>query len=191
MKTDGVDLTVGANRGLGKLGAASLVARFVPEGYAAAREAWAPIRWYFSWAEIVVLVPLAIGATVASSAREAIILFDNAGVGLSNGDAPTTVEGAAKDAETFVDALGELHFADPDWVSGRVDLLEFSLGGFVAQQLALSRPDVIDRVVLAARTMRTCSLIATRRLIARLPRDKLRASRRNEPVPCSSGPSVL
>ncbi|MDR3552229.1 MAG: YqzL family protein, partial [Clostridia bacterium] len=33
---------------------------------------------------------------------------------------------AAKDAETFVDALGELHFTDSDWVSGRVDLLGFS-----------------------------------------------------------------
>ena len=47
-----------------------------------------------------------------------VILFDNAGVGLSSGDAPTTVEGAAKDAETFVDALRELHFTDSDWVSG-------------------------------------------------------------------------
>ncbi len=78
-----------------------------------------------------------------------VILFDNAGVGLSTGDAPTTVEGAAKDAEAFVQALGELHFTDSDWVSGRVDLLGFSLGGFVAQQLALTRPDIIDRVVLA------------------------------------------
>jgi len=78
-----------------------------------------------------------------------VILFDNAGVGLSSGDAPTTVADMAKDAETFVDALRELHFTDSDWVSGHLDLLGFSLGGFVAQQLALNRPDVIDRVVLA------------------------------------------
>ena len=78
-----------------------------------------------------------------------VILFDNAGVGLSSGDAPTTVADAAKDAETFVDALRELHFTDSDWVSGHLDLLGFSLGGFVAQQLALNRPDVVDRVVLA------------------------------------------
>ena len=78
-----------------------------------------------------------------------VILFDNAGVGLSSGDAPTTVADTAKDAETFVDALRELHFTDSDWVSGHLDLLGFSLGGFVAQQLALNRPDVVDRVVLA------------------------------------------
>lgn len=78
-----------------------------------------------------------------------VILFDNAGVGLSSGDAPATVAGMAKDAATFVDALRELHFTDPDWVSGHVDLLGLSLGGFVAQQLALDRPDVVARVVLA------------------------------------------
>jgi pimeloyl-ACP methyl ester carboxylesterase len=78
-----------------------------------------------------------------------VILFDNAGVGLSNGDAPTTVADTAKDAETFIDALRELHLTDSDWVSGHVDLLGLSLGGFVAQELALNRPDVVDRVVLA------------------------------------------
>jgi pimeloyl-ACP methyl ester carboxylesterase len=79
--------------------------------------------------------------TDALAQARPVILFDNAGVGLSSGDAPTTVADTAKDAETFVDALRELH--------GRVDLLGFSLGGFVAQQLALNRPDIVDRVVLA------------------------------------------
>ncbi|HTU96425.1 MAG TPA: alpha/beta hydrolase [Solirubrobacteraceae bacterium] len=40
-----------------------------------------------------------------ASDRE-VILFDNAGVGLSTGTAPDTVEGMARDAEAFIDALG-------------------------------------------------------------------------------------
>ena len=78
-----------------------------------------------------------------------LILFDNAGVGLSSGDAPATVAGMARDAEKFVQALGECHITDPNWVSGRVDILGFGLGGLVAQQLTLDHPDIIDRVVLA------------------------------------------
>ena len=75
----------------------------------------------------------------------------SAGVGLSSGDAPTTVADAARDAETFIDALRELHFTDPDWVSGHVDLLGLSFGGLVAQQLAQERPDIVERVILAGR----------------------------------------
>jgi len=90
-----------------------------------------------------------------------IILFDNAGVGLSGGDASTTVADMAKDAETFVQALGELSMTDSFWVSGRVDLLGFSLGGFVAQQLAINRPDIIDRVVLAGTAPRGGEGLAT------------------------------
>ena len=78
-----------------------------------------------------------------------VILFDNVGVGLSTGDTPTTVADMAHDAETFIDALRELHFTDSDWRTGHVDLLGFGLGGYVAQQLALTRPDVVERVVLA------------------------------------------
>jgi pimeloyl-ACP methyl ester carboxylesterase len=79
-----------------------------------------------------------------------LILFDTVGVGLTGGAARTTVAEMATDAGAFIDALRELHFTDSDWLTGHVDVLGFSLGGFVAQQLALSRPDVVERVVLAA-----------------------------------------
>ena len=68
-----------------------------------------------------------------------VILFDNTGVGGSGGSTPNTVEQMADDAVAFLTALG----------LEEVDLFGFSLGGFVAQQIALSHPDRVRRVVLA------------------------------------------
>jgi pimeloyl-ACP methyl ester carboxylesterase len=73
-----------------------------------------------------------------ASMRE-VILFDNAGVGGSSGSTPRTVTEMAHDALRFLEAL-ELH---------EVDLLGFSLGGFVAQELVLIRPRLVRRLVLA------------------------------------------
>jgi pimeloyl-ACP methyl ester carboxylesterase len=67
-----------------------------------------------------------------------VILTDNAGVGLSTGTAPETVSGMARDAATLIDALGLEH----------VDLFGFSMGGYVAQQIAIDRPELIRRLVL-------------------------------------------
>jgi pimeloyl-ACP methyl ester carboxylesterase len=67
-----------------------------------------------------------------------VILTDNAGVGLSTGTAPETVAGMARDAASLIDALGLEH----------VDLFGFSMGGFVAQQIAVDRPDLVRRIVL-------------------------------------------
>jgi pimeloyl-ACP methyl ester carboxylesterase len=67
-----------------------------------------------------------------------VILTDNAGVGLSTGQAPATVAGMARDAGLMIDALGPEH----------VDLFGFSMGGFVAQQLAVDRPELIRRIAL-------------------------------------------
>lgn len=69
-----------------------------------------------------------------------VIAFDNTGVGASTGIVPSTVAQMAHDALAFLSALGLT----------RVDLLGFSLGGFVAQEIALTRPDVVERIVLAA-----------------------------------------
>jgi pimeloyl-ACP methyl ester carboxylesterase len=68
-----------------------------------------------------------------------VILLDNTGVGLSSGVVPTTVTEMARDAIAFLDAL------DLD----RVDLLGYSLGGMAAQEIALLRPRVVRRIVLA------------------------------------------
>lgn len=68
-----------------------------------------------------------------------VILFNNAGVASSSGEPADTVSGMARHVITFLDALGP----------NPVDLLGFSLGGFVAQQLAMERPDLVRRVILA------------------------------------------
>jgi pimeloyl-ACP methyl ester carboxylesterase len=69
-----------------------------------------------------------------------VITFDNAGVGGSAGVTPDTIEQMARDAIAFVTAL-EL---------GQVDLLGFSIGSFVAQEIALRRPALVRRLVLAS-----------------------------------------
>jgi pimeloyl-ACP methyl ester carboxylesterase len=69
-----------------------------------------------------------------------VITFDNAGVGGSTGTTPDTVEQMARDAIAFLAAMD----------LGQVDLLGFSIGSFVAQQIALTRPDAVRRLVLAS-----------------------------------------
>ena len=68
-----------------------------------------------------------------------VILLDNTGVAGSTGTTPGTVEAMALDAIAFTDALG----------LRRYDLFGFSLGGFVAQEVALIRPHQARRIVLA------------------------------------------
>ena len=74
-----------------------------------------------------------------ASARR-VITFDNAGVGGSSGTTPNTVEQMGHDAIAFMAAL-ELEQAD---------LLGFSIGSFIAQQIALTRPALVRRLVLAS-----------------------------------------
>src|ERR1700730_3789878 len=66
-----------------------------------------------------------------------VILTDNAGVGRSTGKAPQTVAGMALDAASLIDALRLDH----------VDLFGFSMGGDVAQQMAVDRADLGRRLV--------------------------------------------
>src|ERR1700751_1439606 len=68
-----------------------------------------------------------------------VILLDNRGVGGSTGVVPDNVTDMARDALAFIDALG----------LKEVDILGFSLGGYVAQELTLLRPRLVRRLVLA------------------------------------------
>src|SRR3954453_9428638 len=68
-----------------------------------------------------------------------VVLLDNRGVGGSTGAVPENVTDMARDAIAFIDALG----------LERIDLLGFSLGGHVAQELVLLRPRRVRRLVLA------------------------------------------
>jgi pimeloyl-ACP methyl ester carboxylesterase len=76
----------------------------------------------------------------ALASKRRVVTFDNAGVGGSAGTTPGTIAQMARDAIAFLDAL-EL---------GAVDLLGFSIGSFVAQEIALIRPAVVRRLVLAS-----------------------------------------
>jgi pimeloyl-ACP methyl ester carboxylesterase len=69
-----------------------------------------------------------------------VVTFDNAGVGGSTGTTPDTIEQMARDAIAFLAAM-EI---------GQADLLGFSIGSFVAQQIALVRPAIVRRLVLAS-----------------------------------------
>src|ERR1700686_3998188 len=66
------------------------------------------------------------------------ILFDNAGVSSSSGEVPTTLERMGADAIAFIKALG----------LKQVDVLGFSIGGMVAQEIVLQAPDLFRRLIV-------------------------------------------
>jgi pimeloyl-ACP methyl ester carboxylesterase len=67
-----------------------------------------------------------------------VVLFDNAGVAGSSGETPKTIEAMADHAAAFLDALG----------LSQVDVLGFSIGGYVAQALALHYAALVRRLIL-------------------------------------------
>ena len=67
-----------------------------------------------------------------------VILFNNAGVSSSSGEVPTMFETMGANAVAFIKALGLT----------KVDVLGFSIGGFVAQEITLQAPDLVRRLVL-------------------------------------------
>src|SRR3954447_5170134 len=73
------------------------------------------------------------------AAKHRVITFDNRGVGASGGSTPTTVEEMARDAVTFIRALG----------FDQVDLFGFSLGGMIAQVIAQEQPQLVRRLIIA------------------------------------------
>ncbi|WP_412529513.1 alpha/beta fold hydrolase [Burkholderia lata] len=68
-----------------------------------------------------------------------IILFDNAGVGRSGGQVPTSIAHMAQHVLHFVDTLS----------IDRLHILGFSLGGFLAQDIAIARPELVERMILS------------------------------------------
>jgi pimeloyl-ACP methyl ester carboxylesterase len=67
-----------------------------------------------------------------------VILFNNAGVSSSSGEVPARIEEMGANAVVFMKALGLT----------KVDVLGFSIGGFVAQEITLQAPDLVRRFVL-------------------------------------------
>lgn len=72
------------------------------------------------------------------AATRPVILFDNAGVGLSSGSTPDTFEALGDNAAAFISSLG----------LARVDILGFSIGGHTAQALTLRHPKLVRRLVI-------------------------------------------
>jgi pimeloyl-ACP methyl ester carboxylesterase len=72
------------------------------------------------------------------AATREVILFNNAGISSTSGQVPASVEGMAANAAAFIKTLG---FA-------KADVLGFSLGGLVAQALAIAEPSLVRRLVL-------------------------------------------
>lgn len=70
--------------------------------------------------------------------RHRVIATDYRGIGASGGTAPVTIDAMARDAIALVHALG----------FKKIDLLGFSLGGFVAQDITLKAPDLVRRLIL-------------------------------------------
>ena len=82
--------------------------------------------------------PALIDALAAPGRR--VIAFDNAGVGGSTSTTPGTIGQMARDAIAFLTALD----------ISQADLLGFSIGSFVAQEIALTRPALVRRLILAS-----------------------------------------
>jgi pimeloyl-ACP methyl ester carboxylesterase len=73
------------------------------------------------------------------AARHRVITFDNVGVGASSGSTPKDIEEMAADAVRFIRALG----------FDQVDLFGFSMGGMIAQVIALKEPQLVRKMILA------------------------------------------
>ena len=72
------------------------------------------------------------------AATHHVIALNYRGIGLSGGSAPVTIDEMARDAIAMIRALGH----------NRVDLLGFSLGGFVAQDITLKAPELVRKLIL-------------------------------------------
>jgi pimeloyl-ACP methyl ester carboxylesterase len=74
----------------------------------------------------------------AFAADRDVILFNNAGVASSSGTVPDTIEAMARDALSFIDALG----------LQTIDIMSHSMGTLIAQEAVLARPGLVNRMIL-------------------------------------------
>lgn len=81
-----------------------------------------------------------------------VILFDNAGVASSSGEVPPSFPGMAANATVFIRALG----------LSRVDVLGFSIGGMVSQEIALQAPDLVRKLILVGTGPRGADMSGSR-----------------------------
>jgi pimeloyl-ACP methyl ester carboxylesterase len=81
-----------------------------------------------------------------------VILFDNAGIGASSGEVPPSVPQMGANAIAFIRALG----------LPKVDLLGFSIGGMVAQEIALQAPDLVRKLILVGTGPRGADMSASK-----------------------------
>jgi pimeloyl-ACP methyl ester carboxylesterase len=81
-----------------------------------------------------------------------VILFDNAGVGASSGVTPATFHAMATDAIAFMKAIG----------IGKADVLGYSIGGKVAQEIAVQAPELARKLILSGTGPRGADTIASK-----------------------------
>jgi pimeloyl-ACP methyl ester carboxylesterase len=75
----------------------------------------------------------------AIAAQRHIVSFDYRGVGATTGDQGTSIPDMAKDAIAFIHALGYK----------QVDIVAFSMGGFITQEILLVKPQLVRKAILA------------------------------------------
>jgi pimeloyl-ACP methyl ester carboxylesterase len=80
-----------------------------------------------------------------------VILFDNAGIASSSGDVPASIPQMGANAIAFIRALG----------LSTVDVLGYSIGGMVAQEIALQAPDLVRKLVLVGTGPRGADMAAS------------------------------
>jgi pimeloyl-ACP methyl ester carboxylesterase len=80
-----------------------------------------------------------------------VILFDNAGVAASSGETPSSFQEMGANAIAFIRALG----------LSQVDILGFSIGGMVSQEIALQAPDLVRKLILVGTGPRGADMAAS------------------------------
>jgi len=72
------------------------------------------------------------------ASKHQLICFDNRGVGATKGKTPKTIAEMARDARAFIHSLG----------FEKVDLMGFSLGGFISQEILLQEPQLVRKAII-------------------------------------------